>query len=141
MSCVHRRFGGLQEEQCLGWECWKTGLQHLVVKAMQNCLSPGFSCHKVSLGAAGFNTACVDSRGTYPSESPRACTSPMGKTELWKCTEVVAHCPAPSLAGFQAARDAGEAQSVPFLQTKRLSLSWKMLGILEQRVLSQLRWQ
>lgn len=56
MICVPGRFGGLQEEQCLGWECWKTGLQHLAMKAMQNCLNPDFSYHRVSLEAVGVKT-------------------------------------------------------------------------------------
>jgi len=79
MSCVHGRFAGLQEEQRLGWECWKTGLQHSAMKAVQNCLSPDFSYHRVSLEALGMKTVCIDSRSTYPSESSRACTGPWAK--------------------------------------------------------------
>lgn len=79
MSCVHGRFGGLQEEQCLGRECWTRGLQHVATKAVQNCLNPDFSYHRVSLKAVGMKTVCIDSRSTYPLEGSRACTGPWAK--------------------------------------------------------------
>lgn len=69
MSCVSRRFGGLQEEQCLG----KTGLQHSAVKAVQNCLNPGFSYLRVNLEAVDMKTNCTDSSSMYPSESSSTC--------------------------------------------------------------------
>lgn len=37
----------------------------------QNCLNPDFSCHRVSLEAAGMKTVCIDSRSMYPLESSR----------------------------------------------------------------------